>query len=63
MFWVWQSDEWQFMAFPIKRKGKSTFRTKHNYFGILLDEFIVVLTQLRHMHLAEWSGKSTVEDQ
>jgi hypothetical protein len=31
--------------------------------SLAVDEFIVVLTQLRHVPLAEWSGKAAVEHQ
>jgi len=41
----------------------SIFGTNHNDNGVLFDEFIKILTQLRHMTLAKWSSKSTIKDQ
>ncbi len=62
-FWVGQADEGQGFFFEIGSKGFGIFRANHDNFYITGNEFLIILTQLRHMLLAKWSGKSAVENQ
>ena len=62
-FGVRQADKGQVVLAKIGRKGIRIFRADHNHFGPVLHKFWVILTQLRHMPLAEWSGESAVEYQ
>ena len=63
MFWVGQTNKWQVVLLPIFRKVGCGFRTDHYNFGILCCEFFIIVAQLRHVLLAEGSGKTTVEYQ
>ena len=47
----------------IGRKLPGVFRPDDYDGNITGDKFSVVLTQLRHMPLAEWSGKGAIEHQ
>jgi len=60
---VGQTDEGQVVLFPIHGKRIRILGSDHNHFGILSDKFVIVLAQLRHVPAAEWSEKTTVEDQ
>ena len=51
------------MHFPIFFKGGRGFRPDHYNFGILCCELVVIVAQLRHMLLAEWSDKAAIENQ
>ena len=58
-----QPDKRQFIFLPVSLKRLRIFRTNNDNLRISIFKFLVVLTQLRHMPLAKWSHKSTVEDQ
>jgi len=62
-FWVGQANKGQVMLLPIGLKGFGIFWPDHNYLRLPFDEFWVILAQLRHMPLAEWSDKGAVENQ
>jgi len=62
-FRVGQADERQVVLFPIGLKSLCVFRADHHHLRPPLDEFLIVLAQLRHVPLAEWSDKGAVEDQ
>ena len=48
---------------PVSRKSTGIFRAQHNHLRLACDKFRVILAQLRHVPLAEWSGETMVEDQ
>ncbi len=49
------------MLAPIRFKGAGIFRTYDDHLGLPLDEFLVILAQLRHVPAAEWSNEAAVE--
>ena len=56
-------DEWQFVGSPVILERLAALGSDNNYGRGSFDEFLMVETQLRHMSLAEWSGKAAVKDQ
>jgi hypothetical protein len=42
-------------------KGFRIIGTNNDHLSLTFDEFLIVLAQLRHVPLAKWSGKATVE--
>jgi hypothetical protein len=51
------------MGMPVSFKGPGVLRTNHNHLRLPLEKLRIILTQLRHVPLAEWSGEAAVEDQ
>lgn len=51
------------VSIPVSPEIPGIFRAKDENLGVELLEFTVVPAQLRHMAVAEGSGKSAVEDQ
>jgi len=49
------------MLLPIRCKSFAIFRTNNDHLSLPLDKFLIILAQLRHVPLAEWSGKAAVE--
>jgi hypothetical protein len=49
------------MLAPIGFKCFRIFRTDHNHLRLPFFKFQIVLAQLRHVPLAEWSGKAAIE--
>jgi hypothetical protein len=62
-FRVRQANEGQVMLLPISCKGFGVFRANNDHLSLTFDEVLIVLAQLRHVPLAEWSGKAAVENQ
>ncbi len=60
---IGQTDEGQVVLFPISLKSLCIFRADDHHLRPPFDEFLIVLAQLRHVPLAERSGKGAVEDQ
>lgn len=60
--WVGQTDKRQIIFAPVGSESSVIFRTDHDNFGLAVHKFLKVMAQLRHMPLAEWSGKAAVED-
>jgi hypothetical protein len=50
------------MIVPPISKLRWSFEPNGNYFRATLDEFVVVLAQLRHVPAAVWSAETPVED-
>ncbi len=59
---VGQANEGQVILLPVCCEGFVLFRTEDDHLCLPLDEFLVILVQLRQMLLAERSGKTAVED-
>ena len=60
---IGQADEGQRFFFEVGSEGFCIFRSHNHNFDITFNKFLMILAQLRHMLLAEWSGKCAVEDQ
>ncbi len=60
---IWQANKRQFMLLPIFTEGSGVFRSNHDDLSVPAGKFFKVTAQLRHMPLAEWSGKAAVENQ
>jgi len=56
-FKIWAPDKWQLFILPVAFERIRSIRTQGNNLNIAADEFGVILTQLRQMSLAVWSGK------
>lgn len=56
-------DEWQIVGSPVILESLTALGSDNNYGRGSINEFLMVETQLRHMPLAEWSGKAAVKDQ
>ena len=63
MLGVREADEWQIVFIEIFGEGGRLFRTDHDDSCILGFEFLVILTQLRHVPAAERSDKAAVKNQ
>lgn len=62
VFGVGQTDKRQFFFLPVFLKRPGIFRPGNHYFRIQLDEFLIILAQLRHVRAAERSKKSAVKN-
>lgn len=62
-FRIGQTGKWQIVFLPVGGERLSIFRANHNDFGPAVLEFLMVLAQLHHVPLAEWSGKAAVENE
>jgi hypothetical protein len=49
------------MHAPIRFRGPGIFRAYDNYLGLPFDKILRVMASLRHMLLAEWTGKTAVK--
>jgi hypothetical protein len=58
-----QPNEGQIVLLPIGCKGFGVFGAEDDNLRLSLDKFLMILAQLRHVPLAEWSGQAAVEDQ
>ena len=61
--WVRQTDKGQLVRLPVHFEGIRVFRSNDHNFCFQGFEFRIILTQLRHMPLAERSQKAAVENQ
>ena len=61
--WIRQANKGQIMFVPISLKCLRILRSDHQNLSLPLRKFLKVLTQLRHMSLAKWSDKTTIEYQ
>jgi hypothetical protein len=61
--WIWQAGKRQVMLAEIDLKCSGILRPDDNHAGLPFFKFSEVLAQLRHMQLAEGSGKPAVEDE
>ncbi len=59
--WIRQPSERKIVFAPVGRKSPLIFWTDHHDARLALDKFLIVLAQLRHMPLAEWSDEPSVE--
>jgi hypothetical protein len=62
-FWIRKSNKRQVMLAPIVFKCFCIFRTNYDHYSLPFFKLYIVLAQLRHMPLAERSGKATIKYQ
>jgi hypothetical protein len=60
---IGQADKGQGFFLPIGRKTSGIFGADHYDGNIAGYKLVIVLAQLRHMLLAEWSLKGAIENQ
>jgi hypothetical protein len=58
-----EPNKWKLVGSPVILKRGAAFRSDNDDRGGSLYKFLMVKTQLRHMPLAEWSGKAAIKDQ
>ena len=63
MAWVGETDKRQLFPEEVGVEGLGAFRADHQDLRAGSNKFVVIMTQLRHMPLAEWSSKSAVQDE
>jgi hypothetical protein len=60
-FRVGQAYKGQVMLSPISGKSFGIFWANHDYLSLPFNKFLIILAQLRHLPLAEWSGKPPIK--
>ncbi len=63
VFWIRQAGEWHIEFIPVLAELLRAFWANDDDEGVAKYEFLIVLAQLRHLPLAEWSYKPTIEHQ
>ena len=61
--WIRQANKGQIVFAPIGFKCLGILWSDHQNLSLPLNKFLKVMAQLRHMPLAKWSDKPTVENQ